>query len=261
MLDDLHRLLDTLRLCHMREHVAQALQDAQKRKPSYGAFLVDLLSHELHDKRNRTIANRLRRSGLREYWTLETFPWALQPCLSKHKRALETLAELEFLDRGESVVFTGQAGVGKSGLASGLLLKALFAGRTGHAITAQDLFDELAASLADRSTKALLRRLSRVDVLLVDEFGYVNAPSPIQINNFFRLMDSRCNRKSTIVTTNLGFQEWGKFLGNGPLTAALLSRLLQKCSVFPFPSSAVNLREPKLKLPTSASLPEVLTPS
>ena len=58
-----------------------------------------------------------------------------------------------------------------------------------------------------------------------------------------------------------GYYDILKILGNGPLTAALLSRLLQKCHVFPFPPSAVNLREPKLKLPTSASLPEVLTPS
>ena len=148
--------------------------------------------------------------------------------------------------------------MGKSGLSSGVLLKALYAGRSAMARSAQDLFDELGASLADRSAKRLLHRLSRVDVLLIDEFGYLNAPSQVQINNFFRLMDSRCNRKSTIITTNLGFQEWGKFLGNGPLTAALLSRLLQTCRVFPFPSSAVNLREPALKLPAKAPRPAIL---
>ena len=57
---------------------------------------------------------------------------------------------------------------------------------------------------------------------------------------------------------NLGFQEWGKFLGNGPLTAALLSRLLQTCRVFPFPPAAVNLREPGLKLPAKAPRPAIL---
>ena len=258
MIDDIHKLCDVLRLRHTRQTVAAALQDAQRKKPSYSAFLLSLLSQEHQDMRSRTIANRIKRSGLREFWALETFPWHLQPCVAKHKRTLYELAELDFIDRGESVVFTGQAGVGKSGLASGLLIKALLAGRTGQAIAAQDLFDDLDASLADHSTKALLKRLSRVEVLVVDEFGYINAPSQIQINNFFRLMDSRCNRKSTIVTTNLGFQEWGKFLGNGPLTAALLSRLLQKCHVFPFPTSAINLREPSLKLPATAPLPEIL---
>jgi DNA replication protein DnaC len=258
MINEIHNLCDVLQLRHTRKIIAETIQDAQKRKPAYSAFLLNLLRQEHQDKRNRTIANRVKHSGLREYWTLETFPWHLQPCVAKHRQAIYELAELDFINRGESVVFTGQAGVGKSGLASGLLIKALFAGRTGCAIAAQDLFDDLAASLADRTTKALLQRLSRVDLLLVDEFGYVNAPNQAQINNFFRLMDSRCNRKSTIITTNLGFQEWGKFLGNGPLTAALLSRLLQKCHVFPFPTIAVNLREPKLKLPTSAPIPEIL---
>ncbi|MFH1185979.1 MAG: ATP-binding protein [Chloroflexota bacterium] len=258
MIDEIHSLCDALRLRHTRQIVAETLQDAQKKKPSYSSFLLGLLSREHQDKRSRTIANRIKHSGLREYWTLETFPWHLQPCMGKYKRVLYELAELDFVDRGESVVFTGQSGVGKSGLASGLLMKALLAGRTGQAVAAQDLFEDLGSSLADRSTKALLKRFSRVDVLIVDEFGYVNVPTQVQINNFFRLMDSRCNRKSTIVTTNLGFQEWGKFLGNGPLTAALLSRLLQKCHVFPFPVSAVNLRDPGLKLPTSAPPPEIL---
>lgn len=258
MINEIHNLCDALQLRNTRKTIAEAIQDAQKRKPAYSTFLFNLLSQEHQYKRNRTIANRVKHSGLREFWTLETYPWHLQPCIAKHRQKIYELAELDFIDRGESVVLTGQAGVGKSSLAAGLLIKALFAGRTGFAITAQDLFDDLAASLADRTTKALLQKLSRVDLLVVEEFGYINAPNQAQINNFFRLMDSRCNRKSTVITTNLGFQEWGRFLGNGPLTAALLSRLLQKCHVFPFPTSAVNLRGPKLGLPTSASVLEIL---
>ena len=168
------------------------------------------------------------------------------------------LAELDFIARGESFVFIGQAAVGKSGLASAILLKALYAGHRGLAIRAQDLFEAMRASHADRTTRAFFHRLSRLDVLLVDEFGYLNTPDPQQFNDFFRLMDDRCNRKSTIITTNLGFDEWGKFLGNGPLVAALLSRLLQKCRTITFPKDAVNLRNQKLRLPTTAPKPTIL---
>ena len=261
MIGDIHNLLDALKLRHMRESVAQALEEAKKKNPSYGSFLLKLLQEELGDKRNRLIANRVKNCGLNEYWTLETFPWHIQTCLAKYRKTIEELSELDFIDRGESAIFLGQAGVGKSGLASGILIKALYAGRTGRAFQAQDLFEELGSSVADRTAKGLLKRLCRLDVLVIDEFGYLAPPNQNQINNFFRLMDLRANKKSCIITTNLGFSEWNKFLGSGPLTAALLSRLLQQCHVVTFPANAINLRDPKHKLPARAPLPAILSNS
>lgn len=258
MIDKIHTLCDELKLRHTRATIADALRHAQRRKPSYSTFLLQILRQELEEKRNRTIANRIKRSGLKEFWTLETYPWHIQTCLRRQRRTIEELAELDFIDQGRSIVFVGIPGCGKSGLASGILMKAFYAGRTSHAITAQDLFDDLSTSQADRSTKALVKRLSSVDLLLINEFGYLSAPTPVQINQFFRVMDNRANRKSCIVTTNLGFNEWGKFLGNKSMTAALTSRLLQTCVTIDFPVDAVNLRNPKYKLPTKAPLPEIL---
>lgn len=257
MLHDIQTLLETLKWRHAHAAVEDALQRAEKNKPSYSAFLLDLLRQEHEGQRNNATVRRLKRSGLREFWTLETFPFHIQKCVDK--RLLYELAELDFIERGESIVFVGQAAVGKSGLASALLLKALYAGHRGAAMSAPDLFDALNASHGDRTTRSLLRRLCRLDVLLIEEFGYLTPPQPQQINDFFRLMDLRCNHKSTIITTNLGFDEWAKFLGNGPLVAALLSRLLQKSKTIVFPSDAVNLRHPKLALPTSPPKPTVLT--
>ena len=256
MIDDIHVILDALKLRHARAAVAEALKAAQKEKPSYSAFLLELLRREHEGQRNRAIASRLKRSGLDEFWTLETFPFHIQKCVNK--RAIYELAELDFLNRGESAVFIGQAGVGKSGLASGILMKALYAGRRCQAIKADKLFDDLRASHADRATRSRIQSLSRLDLLLIEELGYVEALEPQQVNDFFRLMDNRCNRKSTVITTNLGFEEWGKFLGNGPLVAALLSRLLQKCRTIVFPKEAVNLRAPKLGLQARAEKPAIL---
>jgi len=97
---------------------------------------------------------------------------------------------------------TGPTGVGKTGLACGILLKALENGYRCQFIRAPDLFDEMYASLADRSTRRLLNRLSRLDVLLIDEFGYLNL-KPEQSNTFFKLMEERYHRHSTVITTNL----------------------------------------------------------
>ena len=256
MLDDIHTLLDTLRLRHARATVDEAIKAAQKNKPRYSAFLLELLRREHAGQRDRAIASRLKRSGLDEFWTLETFPFHIQKCVDK--RAIYGLAELDFINQGKSLVFIGQAAVGKSGLASGILMKALYADKRCQAIKADELFDELRASHADRTTRSRVERLSRLDVLLIEEFGYVNALEPRQINDFFRIMGNRCNRKSTIITTNLGFDEWGKFLCNGPLVAALVSRLLQKCQTIVFPKDAVNLRAPKLGLPARAERPAIL---
>jgi DNA replication protein DnaC len=256
MIDEIEKLMETLKLRDMRKSVGEALRRAQKDKPSYSAFLLELLRREHEGQRNRSIAARLKHSGLDEFWTLETFPFHLQKCLNK--RAIYELAELDFIDRGESVVFIGPAAAGKSGLASSIMVKAIYAGKRCRAIKAHELFEELGASQADRSARTLLRRLSRLDLLLIEEFGYLTDAEPRQINAFFRLMDERCNRRSTIIATNLGFDEWGKFLGNAPLAPALISRLLQKCRTIVFPKDAVNLRNPKLSLPARATKPAVL---
>jgi DNA replication protein DnaC len=84
------------------------------------------------------------------------------------------------------------------------------------------------ASLADRSSRKLLNRLARVDVLVIDEMGYLNL-RPEQTNIFFKLMEERYRRRPTIITTNLDYTEWGNFLGNKSLVDALLSRLRHQC--------------------------------
>src|SRR3954452_8416251 len=83
------------------------------------------------------------------------------------------------------------------------------------------------ASLADRSTRQLLNRLARLDILLIDELGYLNL-KPEQSNTFFKLMEERYNRHSTIITTNLIY-EWHSFLGNKSMVDALLSRVRHYC--------------------------------
>ena len=237
MLNDIHQHLDILKLHKMRAIIEDHLTRAQKEKPSYSAFLLELLRREAHDKRERAIENRIRKSGLPEKWTLETYPFHIQKGINKRQH--QEFAELDFLSRAENVIWVGPTGVGKTGLSSAILLKALLAGRTGQFYKAQDLFDELGASAADRSTQILIHRLSRLDVLLIDEWGYVN-PKPDQINQFFRLIDKRTHKKSTLMTTNLGYQEWPSFLGNSATAAPLLNRLLHQAHTITF-KNPVNL--------------------
>lgn len=247
MIDEIYTCLEALKLRKMREIAEVELRTAQTKKSSYSAFLLGLLRQEHEDKRRRAIESRIRQASLPERWTLETYPFNLQPCISKKQH--QELAELDFLARGENIVWMGGTGVGKTGLASSILLKALYAGRSGKLIKAQDLFDEFSASVADRTTQALLKRLAHLDVLLIDELGYVT-PQPGQINHFFRLVESRYGKRPTLITTNLGYKEWPKFLGNGPMAGALLRRLLHTCHTITFPKG-VNLSKPKYDMPAN----------
>jgi DNA replication protein DnaC len=240
MKDDLEQLLKNLRLGRMAEILDQEMAEAAKEQPSYEEFLARLLRAQWHHRQESALAYRIRQARLPESWTLESFPYKKQP--EVNQRQIRSFGELDFIGKAENLVFIGPTGVGKTGLASGILLKALQNGHRGLFIRAQDLFDEMYASLADRSSRKLLDHLSRMPVLLIDELGYLNI-KPEQTNIFFKLMEERYNRLPTIITTNLDFPEWQNFLGNPALVEALLSRLRHRCTTVRI--NGKSLRDPQ----------------
>lgn len=226
MTEEIAQLLKTLRLGRIAEILDEELALADKSDSSYQELLARLLRAQWHRTQETALAWRIERARLPDEWTLESFPWKRQPGISQ--KQIRGFAELDFIAKAENIVFVGPTGVGKTGLASGLLLKALQNGHRGLFIRAQDLFDEMYSSLADRSSRKLIDRLARVDLLVIDEMGYLNL-KPEQTNIFFKLMEERYRRRSTIITTNLDYDEWHNFLGNKGLVEALLSRLRHQC--------------------------------
>jgi DNA replication protein DnaC len=226
MKDELEQLLKSLRLRKVAELFDEEVKRAEKQDLSYQELWIRLLRAQWQANQEGALAWRIKRAGLPEQWTLESFPFKRQPGVNA--RQIRTFAELDFVPKAENIVFVGPTGVGKTGLASALLLKALQNGYRGVFMRAQDLFDQMYASLADRSTRRLLNRLVKVDVLVVDEMGYLNL-RPEQTNIFFKLMEERYRQRPTIITTNLDYSEWSNFLGNKALVDALLSRLRHQC--------------------------------
>lgn len=240
MNDDIDQLLKNLKLKRLREIIAEELARAEKRKPSYTEFLARVLREEYQHQQQRFLEYRIDRANIPERWTLETFPWKEQPGVSKAQ--IEQLAELGFIPRAANLVFIGDTGVGKTGLASAILLRALQQGYRGLFIKAQDLFDDMYRSLADHSSRALIDRLMRVDLLLIDEMGYLNL-RPEQSNIFFKLMEERYGKKATIITTNLNYDDWYGFLGQKEMVGALLDRLRHRCHTIRIEGS--SLRSPE----------------
>jgi len=250
MRDKLHPLLLELRLMGMANALDRELDGAEKKGISFSKLIYRLLMEEKAYRQERSLHNRISQAKIPWDWTLESFPFDKQPGISKAQ--IQELAGLSFLDRVENIVFIGNPGTGKSGLATGLLRTALVTGYRGRFYNAQDLLDELYASLADRTTPKLIKRLCRYDLLLIDELGYLTL-KPEQVNTFFKLMGERYGRKSTIITTNLDYSEWYDLFRRKSLVDALLDRLKHHCIT-------IRINGPSLREPTHGEKPPHSTP-
>jgi DNA replication protein DnaC len=239
-------LMKTLKLTWMSQVLERELALAEREGLATAEVIERLLLEEFHHRQERSLLYRVKQGNMPWPWNLAFFPFDQQPGVSKSR--IMDMASLSFLDRAENIVFIGDPGTGKTGLAIGLLRQALVSGRRGRFFKAQDLLDELYASLADRSSPKLFKRLAGYDLLVIDELGYLPL-NPEQVNVFFKLMDERYSRKSTIITTNLDYPQWYDLFKRKPLVDALLDRLNHHCIT-------IRISGPSLRVPAHAESQE-----
>lgn len=242
MNENIKQLLDNLHLRGMAACLDDILIKAGQQGIAITDVLLELLQAEHHDKQGRCLESRIARAKLPWDWTLDTFPFKQQPGINKTQ--IMGLSKLTFMERSENIIFIGKPGTGKTGVAISLLRLALLNGYRGKFYYAQDMLNELYASLADRTTSKLLKTLASYDLIVIDELGYLTLTTE-KINIFFKLIDMRYRKKSTIITTNLDFEKWYDVFKQKELVDAMLDRVKHYCTTIRI--DGPSLREPSEK--------------
>lgn len=236
----LEEKLRYLRLSEVLAHWDEILSQAKKEEPSYTTFLRQFIDREYQAKVERGRLQRLKKAKYEEQYLVETYPFALQPTLNK-KKILDIFDSMNYISKRQNLIFIGPTGVGKSGLATSLLIHAINHGHTGRFIAFPDLLEELYQSSADHTEKKVLKKFVAYECLVVDELGYIEI-DPHQAGLFFTLMKRRHKKFTTLITTQLGFKDWPGFLKNPQLTAALIDRLTENCQLINM-GKCISIRE------------------
>jgi len=239
--EELVSILKYLRLRNLLDRWDEYMAMARKKRMSVERLMTLVLEEEYASKCDNARALRRQRAHIPEILEIETFPFSRQPKLDR-KRIMSLYDGFDYMTKQRNIIWLGKTGCGKTGLATSFLLQALDRGYRGYFITFPELVAELFQALADRSEQKLLKRYASYDCLIIDEVGYVEV-EPAQVGQFFTLMQKRHKKKTTLLTSNLGFSEWGSFLHNKQLTAALISRLTEI-------SYVINMKDCKGLRPT-----------
>jgi DNA replication protein DnaC len=229
MNDELAAKLKYLHLGGLRAHWDDYLKLAGDQRFSHGRLLTHIVEEECRIKRDHLRQLRLRKARLPEPWVIESFPFERQPKLNQ-KKVMALYDSLNYMTQSQNIIWLGGTGVGKTGLATSFLTHAINQGYSGRYVLFAELVVQFYQSVADHSETKTLRKYLSYDCLLIDELGYIEV-EPVQVGLFFTLMQRRHRKKPTLITSNLGFSDWGSFLKNAHLTAALIDRLTENSHV------------------------------
>ena len=214
--------LKALRLpTFLREYDKVARQCAQEGLDC-PRYLFRLCELELLDREQRAIERRIKAAKFPVVKSLETFAFRAIPSLNK--RLVLELARSEYLDRRENILALGNSGTGKTHLALALGLAACQQGYRVRFTTAAALVNELLEARDDKRLLRFQKQLAKQNLLIVDELGYVPL-SKTGAELLFEVFSQRYEQASTLVTSNLPFNEWTEIFGSERLTGALLDRL------------------------------------
>ena len=224
-----------LRLHGLLAHWAEVMA-----QPEQARWVAQMLAWEAAERSRRSLERRLREAHIGRFKPLADFDWAWPKQIDRS--AVEELMTLDFLKDASNVVLVGPNGVGKTMCACNIGYQAVLAGHTALFTTAGQLLGELAALDSDSGLRRKLRQYTAPDVLVIDEVGYLSF-SNRYADLLFELVSRRYQHKSTVVTTNRAFVDWGEVFPNAACVVSLIDRLMHRAEVVRIDGESYRAKE------------------
>jgi DNA replication protein DnaC len=231
-----------LHLPTVRAEAARLAEIAARQRHTHLAYLAEILSAELDDRSARRRTRRIAEAKFPRLKRLADFTTDAVPSISPAQ--LARLATGAYIDAGEPVVLLGDSGTGKTHLLIGLGLAACEQGHRVRYVTTAHLVNELAEAASQRQLSRVVGRYSRLDLLLLDELGYVQI-DPHGAELLFQIITEREERASIGIGTNLPFSEWGTVFPDPRLVAAIVDRVTFNAHILETGTQSYRLRTSK----------------
>lgn len=246
MEQNLHDQIDyysrQLRLPSFRKSYLEYAKQAAKEKLSHEEYLLKLMLLEQDQRTINRKKQRTRRAGFPAQKLLQDLIREELPADGIDK--LPSLERLDFITEGQNVILAGNPGTGKTHIAIALGIKACMQDFNVLFTTVPRLITQIIESRSAKMLRQLENRFEKYDLVICDEFGYISFDKQAA-ELLFTHLSLRAGRKSTIITTNLGFDRWKEIFGDEVLTAAMVDRLTHKAIIVNMNGQSFRVKESK----------------
>ena len=231
-----------LRLKAIVDHLEQTIVLAEHKNWTPLQTIDHLFELELELRTKNKIERCFKQSKLYEKTTIDQFDFTFHGSRKNQKSRIVNLMDLEFIKHRKDIILIGNPGVGKSFLAKCMAYAATQAGVKVLFTTAMDMINHLIAAEADHSMLKKLQYYQSQDLLVIDEIGYLSLGTQGS-NLFFQVISARHERKSTIITTNRPFAQWGEIFDNTTVATAIADRLVYNSEILILEGSSYRKRD------------------
>jgi DNA replication protein DnaC len=233
-----------LNLKAFADHLPETISYSQEKNWPLDKTLLHLLNLELDRREQNRIDLRFKQSKLNEMVTIDQFDFDHHKSRKSYKNTILNLTQPEFISQKKDVILIGHPGVGKSFLAKCFAYAATLKGIKVLFTTAMDMINQLIAAEADHSLVKKLAFYESPSLLCIDEIGYLPLGSHGS-NLFFQVISSRHQTKSTMITTNLPFSDWGKIFDSTTVATAIADRLVNRSEILVLEGESYRKKQKK----------------